>query len=381
MFMSEDAMIVGDAINRIDEVLREKPLPESTVNNEPKDNGIILEHVSYSYDGKKNALNDVSLTIQPGQTVALVGASGGGKTTLANLITRFFDPQKGRVLIGNTDIRDIPKETLMNKVSFVFQNSRLFKTSILENVRMGNPAATRDEVIHALEAAQCMDIIEKLPDGVDTVVGGNGVYLSGGEQQRIAIARAILKNAPILILDEATAFADPDNEVRVQQALSALSKGKTVIMIAHRLSSITGADCIYVLQDGEIIESGTHQRVNRTKRRICPDVEKLFRSGGMETCKGGKSMIKALQRRFALSRQGAVDLIKGCIACVVQDISFMIPVGLLYTFVMDMMSGGVNGEPNRFLCGGCFGLPVPDFSLQPIFNTTPPIWQLMWKAG
>ena len=259
MFMSEDAMIVGDAINRIDEVLREKTLPERAVNNEPKDNGVILEHVSYSYDGKKNALNDVSLTIQPGQTVALVGASGGGKTTLANLITRFFDPQKGRVLIGNTDIRDIPKETLMNKVSFVFQNSRLFKTSILENVRMGNPAATRDEIIHALEAAQCADIIEKLPNGVDTVVGGNGVYLSGGEQQRIAIARAILKNAPILILDEATAFADPDNEVRVQQALSALSKGKTVIMIAHRLSSITGADCIYVLQDGEIIESGTHR--------------------------------------------------------------------------------------------------------------------------
>ena len=158
-----------------------------------------------------------------------------------------------------TGIFNIPKETLMNKVSFVFQNSRLFKTSILENVRMGNPAATRDEIIHALEAAQCADIIEKLPNGVDTVVGGNGVYLSGGEQQRIAIARAILKNAPILILDEATAFADPDNEVRVQQALSALSKGKTVIMIAHRLSSITGADCIYVLQDGEIIESGTHR--------------------------------------------------------------------------------------------------------------------------
>ena len=261
MFMSEDAMIVGDAINRIDEVLKEKPLPESAATNEPKDNGVILEHVSYSYDGKKNALNDVSLTIQPGQTVALVGPSGGGKTTLANLIARFFDPQKGRVLIGNTDTRAIPKETLMNKVSFVFQNSRLLKTSILENVRMGNPAASRAEIMHALEAAQCIDIIEKLPNGVDTVVGGDGVYLSGGEQQRIAIARAILKNAPILILDEATAFADPDNEVRVQQALSALSKGKTVVMIAHRLSSITRTDCIYVLQDGEIIESGTHRRL------------------------------------------------------------------------------------------------------------------------
>ncbi len=258
MFMSEDAMIVGDAINRIDEVLNEKPLFVSRVNNAPKDNSITLEHVSYSYDGKKNALNDISLSIKAGQTIALIGASGGGKTTLANIVTRFFDPQKGRILIGNIDIRDIPKETLMNKVSFVFQNSRLIKTSILENVKMAKPNATREEVAHALKAAQCLDIIEKLPNGIDTVVGTKGVYLSGGEQQRIAIARAILKNAPILILDEATAFADPDNEVRVQQALTALSKGKTVIMIAHRLSSITNADCIYVLQDGKIVESGTH---------------------------------------------------------------------------------------------------------------------------
>ena len=231
------------------------------MNNIPKDNGITLEHVSYSYDGKKNALNDVSLSIKPGQTVALVGSSGGGKTTLANIVTRFFDPQKGRVLIGNIDICDIPKETLMNKVSFVFQNSRLIKASILENVRMAKPDATREEIAHALEVAQCLDIIEKLPNGIDTVVGTNGVYLSGGEQQRIAIARAILKNAPILILDEATAFADPDNEVRVQKALSALSKGKTVIMIAHRLSSIIGVDCIYVMQDGEIVESGTHNEL------------------------------------------------------------------------------------------------------------------------
>ena len=261
MFMSEDAMIVNDAINRIDEVLDEKPLPESGANNTPKDNGVVLEHVSYSYDGEKNALNDVSLKIRPGQVVALVGASGGGKTTLANIVTRFFDPQKGCILIGNIDIRDIPKETLMDRVSFVFQNSRLIKTSILENVQMAKPDATREEITDALKAAQCMDIVEKLPNGIDTVIGTNGVYLSGGEQQRIAIARAILKNAPILILDEATAFADPDNEVRVQQALSVLSKGKTVIMIAHRLSSITGADCIYVLQDGKIVESGTHRRL------------------------------------------------------------------------------------------------------------------------
>ena len=283
MFMSEDAMIVNDAINRIDEVLNEKPLTEiesagTLVNNVPTDNSITLEHVSYAYDKAndsenpmpaKNALNDVSLSIKPGQVAALVGPSGGGKTTLANIVTRFFDPQKGRILIGNIDIRDIPKETLMNKVSFVFQNSRLIKATILENVRMANPEATREEVIHALKTAQCLDIIEKLPNGIDTVVGTNGVYLSGGESQRIAIARAILKNAPILILDEATAFADPDNEVRIQQALSALSKGeskdnspkKTVIMIAHRLSSITDADCIYVLQDGEIAESGTHNEL------------------------------------------------------------------------------------------------------------------------
>lgn len=282
MYMSEDSMIVNDAINRIDEVLNESPLSESGVHNIPSDYSITLEHVSYNYQvngsegneegspgsgREKNALDDVSLRVQSGQTVALVGASGGGKTTLANIVTRFFDPQEGRVLIGNTDIRDIPKETLMNTISFVFQNSRLIKTSILENVRMGKPDATREEVVHALKAAQCMDIIEKLPNGIDTVVGTNGVYLSGGEGQRIAIARAVLKNAPVLILDEATAFADPDNEVLIQQALSALSKAnqdspeKTVIMIAHRLSSITDADCIYVLQDGKIAESGTHNEL------------------------------------------------------------------------------------------------------------------------
>lgn len=263
MFMSEDSMIVSDAIRRIDGVLKEKPLPESRISHVPSDHSIVLEHVSYSYDGEKNALNDVSLSIKSGQSAALVGASGGGKTTLANIVTRFSDPQKGRVLIGNTDIRDIPKETLMNQVSFVFQNSRLIKASVLENVRMARPGAAREEVVNALKAAQCMDIIEKLPEGIDTVVGTKGIYLSGGEQQRITIARAILKNAPILILDEATAFADPDNEVRVQQALSALSKGKTVLMIAHRLSSITGADCIYVMQNGEIAESGTHDELIR----------------------------------------------------------------------------------------------------------------------
>lgn len=265
MFMSEDSMIVNDAINRIDEVLREKPLSRGREDHVPADASVVLEHVSYSYDGVKNAVSDVSLSILPGQKIALAGASGSGKTTLANLAARFFDPQKGRVLIGNVDIRDIPKETLMNTVSFVFQNSRLMKASLLENVRIAKPDASREEVLKALETAQCLDIIKKLPEGIDTVVGANGVYLSGGEQQRIAIARAVLKNAPILILDEATAFADPDNEVRVGQAISALSNGKTVIMIAHRLSSITDADCIYVLRDGEIAESGGHSDLIKQK--------------------------------------------------------------------------------------------------------------------
>ena len=265
MFMSEDSMIVNDAINRIDEVLREKPLSRGREDHVPADASVVLEHVSYSYDGVKNAVSDVSLSIRPGQKIALAGASGSGKTTLANLAARFFDPQKGRVLIGNVDIRDIPKETLMNAVSFVFQNSRLMKASLLENVRIAKPDASREEVLKALETAQCLDIIKKLPEGIDTVVGANGVYLSGGEQQRIAIARAVLKNAPILILDEATAFADPDNEVRVGQAIAALSIGKTVIMIAHRLSSITDADCIYVLRDGEIAESGGHSDLIKQK--------------------------------------------------------------------------------------------------------------------
>lgn len=265
MFMSEDSMIVNDAINRIDEVLREKPLSRGREDHVPADASVVLEHVSYSYDGVKNAVSDVSLSIRPGQKIALAGASGSGKTTLANLAARFFDPQKGRVLIENVDIRDIPKETLMNAVSFVFQNSRLMKASLLENVRIAKPDASREEVLKALETAQCLDIIKKLPEGIDTVVGANGVYLSGGEQQRIAIARAVLKNAPILILDEATAFADPDNEVRVGQAISALSNGKTVIMIAHRLSSITDADCIYVLRDGEIAESGGHSDLIKQK--------------------------------------------------------------------------------------------------------------------
>lgn len=257
MYMSENELVVADALARVDSVLDAEPVPENDHPRHPKDASVSLKDVHFSYDGKTDVIKGVSLKIQPGQTVAFVGPSGGGKSTLANLICRFFDVQSGSVRVGEADVRDIPKEELMDTISFVFQNSRLLKGSILDNVRLGRPQATEAEVLAALKAAQCMDIVEKFPAGIHTVIGTKGVYLSGGEQQRIAIARAMLKNAPILILDEATAFADPDNEAKVQAAFAQLAKGKTVLMIAHRLSTVANADCIYVVQDGQIVESGT----------------------------------------------------------------------------------------------------------------------------
>ena len=257
MYMSENKVIVADALQRIDTVLNAQSVQESSIPQHPKDSSVTLKDVYFSYDGSEDVICGVSMNIQPGQTVALVGPSGGGKSTLASLMVRFFDVGSGSIRIGDADVRDIPKEELMNTVSFVFQNSRLLKGSILDNVKLGKPDATEAEVLAALKAAQCMDIIEKFPAGIHTVIGSAGVYLSGGEQQRIAIARAMLKNAPILILDEATAFADPDNEARVQAAFAKLATGRTVIMIAHRLSTVENADCIYVVQDGCIAESGT----------------------------------------------------------------------------------------------------------------------------
>ena len=257
MYMSENELVVADALARVDSVLDAEPVPENDHPRHPKDASVSLKDVHFSYDGKTDVIKGVSLKIQPGQMVAFVGPSGGGKSTLANLICRFFDVQSGSVRVGGADVRDIPKEELMDTISFVFQNSRLLKGSILDNVRLGRPQATEAEVLAALKAAQCMDIVEKFPAGIHTVIGTKGVYLSGGEQQRVAIARAMLKNAPILILDEATAFADPDNEAKVQAAFAQLAKGKTVLMIAHRLSTVANADCIYVVQDGQIVESGT----------------------------------------------------------------------------------------------------------------------------
>lgn len=268
MFMSENGMIVQDAITRIDSVLQSPPLSQPNAPQHPKDSSVTLDHVTFNYDGAKNALEDVSLSIGAGQTAAFVGPSGGGKSTLAALVARFFDPQSGSISIGGVNVKDIDKNKLMDTVSFVFQNSRLIKGSILDNVRMGKPDATDDEVFSALRAAQCMDIIEKFPDGANTVIGSQGIYLSGGETQRLAIARAMPKNAPVLILDEATAFAAPDNETRVQAAFKELAKGRTVIMIAHRLSTVVNADRIFVLKDGHLTEDGTFAELSKGEQSL-----------------------------------------------------------------------------------------------------------------
>ena len=264
MFSSENKMIVADALTRVDGIMDRRPLEESGREEQPKDHSIIFERVSFRYeDAAKDALHQINLKIGEGEHVAFVGPSGGGKTTLASLIARFFDVTEGAVKIGGVDVRDIPSKELLEQVSFVFQDSTLLKMSIYDNVRMGKKDASREEVMEALKNAQCEDIIEKLPDGMDTIIGTKGTYVSGGEAQCLSIARAMLKNAPILILDEATAFADPDNETKVQEAFSRLSKGKTVVMIAHRLSSVTNADRIFVLKDGEIEESGTHESLEK----------------------------------------------------------------------------------------------------------------------
>ncbi len=261
-YAGESQMIVDDALNRMYEILETEPLPESAKNGKPEDSSIALDNVVFSYgNSDNNAIDGITLSVKAGEHIALVGPSGGGKTTLASLIARFWDVKSGSVKIGGADVRNIPSSELMQYVSYVFQDSRLLKMSIKDNIRMGRPDASDEEVMQALRDARCMDIIEKFPDGADTMIGSKGIYVSGGECQRLSIARAFLKNAPVLILDEATAFADPDNERLVQQAFEKLAKDKTVIMIAHRLSTVTNADCIYVLADGKVAESGKHSEL------------------------------------------------------------------------------------------------------------------------
>ncbi|MCR4814670.1 MAG: ABC transporter ATP-binding protein/permease [Lachnospiraceae bacterium] len=263
-YSGEAEMNLIDALKRVEKIMEIAPLKEGESNERPTDYSIEAKNVTYRYkDATRNALENVSFSIKQGEHVALVGPSGSGKTTMAELLVRFFDVTDGEICIGGVNVKDMPSAYLLEHVSFVFQDSRLIKKSILENVRMGKPDASEDEVIEALKKAQCMDIIEKLPNGIHTVIGEKGTYLSGGEQQRITIARAILKDAPILILDEATAFADPDNETRVQAAFDEMSKDKTLIMIAHRLSTVKDADRIFVMNDGKCVEAGNHDELMR----------------------------------------------------------------------------------------------------------------------
>ena len=262
MFASEQLMAAKSAVSRIEAVLQEKPLEEAKAPKMPKDASVVFQDVSFTYPGaKKKALDHVSFEVPVGKTVALVGASGSGKSTAASLIPRFYDVQEGTIFVGGVDVRRIAKEDLMEEIAFVFQNTRLFNDTLLENIRAARPNATRTEVMKAAEAAQCGDIIKRLPKGLDTVVGNGGTYLSGGENQRIALARAILKDAPIIVLDEATAFADAENEHQIQLAFEGLTHGKTVLMIAHRLSTIQNADQILVFGDGNIIERGNHDEL------------------------------------------------------------------------------------------------------------------------
>lgn len=272
MFCSENIMAAKEALNRIDEILEAKELEQIDTRMITNENDIVFKKVKFAYpDSNKAAINNVSFTIPKGKTYALVGPSGGGKSTLANLVARFWDVDSGSIEIGGVNVKNFQEEDLMNKIAFVFQNSKLFKTSLLENIKIANPLASRQEILKAAHLAQCDDILEKMPKGIDTIIGTEGVYLSGGEQQRIVLARAILKNSPIVILDEATAFADPENEYQIQKAFESLVQNKTVLMIAHRLSSIKNVDSILVVKDGTIIEKGNHEnliRKNGTYKRM-----------------------------------------------------------------------------------------------------------------
>ena len=261
MHSSSNLMLADASFTAIEEMLAEKPLAETKKLQVPQNGEICLNHVSFQYEAGVKALDDVSLTIRPGTVTALVGESGGGKSTVANLIARFWDVSEGSVTVGGVNVRELDYADWMKHISIVFQDTNLFKMSVAENVAMYKPGASREEIMEALRQAQCEDILEKLPDGVDSVIGAKGVYLSGGEMQRIALARAILKDAPIVLLDEATAFADAENEYLIQKALDILLHGKTVLMIAHRLQTIVHADQIIVMQRGGIAEQGTHKEL------------------------------------------------------------------------------------------------------------------------
>ena len=262
MYLSQDLFMANEAVERLEQLTHIAPLSQHDDPKRAEAYDIRFNNVSFRYEGaEKDAVSHINLTIPEGKTVALVGASGSGKTTIARLIPRFWDVRHGSVTIGGVDVRDMRKDELMRNVSFVFQNTRLFKTSLIENLRYGNPDATTEQINRAIDLSQSRKIIDRLPQGLDTVIGAEGTYLSGGEQQRIVLARAILKDAPIVVLDEATAFADPENEQLIRKALAYLTQGKTVLMIAHRLTTVQDADSIVVVNDGEIVEQGTHEEL------------------------------------------------------------------------------------------------------------------------
>lgn len=263
MYISESFMQIDGNVARMDEIFNIPVLPQTTSPKKTQKDDVVFDNVSFTYTGKKEemAIENVSFKANQGQITAIVGLSGGGKSTIANLISRFWDVTEGSVKIGGVDIRDISEKDLMNHVSFVFQDIFLFKQSILDNIRMGNPNATEEQVIEAAKAAQCHEFISKLPNGYKTVFGTKGIHLSGGERQRIAIARAIIKDSPIIVLDEATAFSDPENECLIQKAFEKLMQNKTVIIIAHRLSTIRNADKIIVMEKGHLVEEGKHNEL------------------------------------------------------------------------------------------------------------------------
>lgn len=262
MHLSEALGQAGEAIGRLERLLEYKPLSRPEKPEKPTAFDVCYDHVSFSYPGAtQKAVDGISFSIPQGKKVALVGTSGGGKTTIARLLPRFWDADEGEIRIGHVNIKHIAPEDLMQHVSFVFQNPHLLKTTLRKNLKYGNPEAGEEEINRALDLVQCREIIDRLPEGLDTKIGTEGTYLSGGERQRIALARAILKNAPIIVLDEATAYADPENEHLIQQALRELTAGKTVLTIAHRLSSITDADRILVIDKGRIVEQGTHEEL------------------------------------------------------------------------------------------------------------------------
>jgi ATP-binding cassette subfamily B protein len=262
MYFQQNAMIAEQAIDRLDNLLQYPGLGYNETKRDITKHRLEFKNVVFSYEGSdQNALDGVSFTLNEGETIALVGASGGGKTTIARLAARFWDVDEGEILVGGINVKDIPKKELMDTISFVFQTTRLFKGPLRENIVFGKKNVDDDTISQAIDSSQAREIIDKLPDGLDTVIGSKGTYLSGGEQQRIALARAIVKDAPIVLLDEATAFADPENEHLIQKALKELSRGKTTLMIAHRLTTVQHVDRILVIESGRIAEEGTHQQL------------------------------------------------------------------------------------------------------------------------